>query len=530
MIPGRRDGLMRSGGRESFRYSRIAAAVVIGILTGLAFAFLYPYGFFVSDLPVADRHLSKSDLQVSSSECESTERISMLKSDIVTLNEKNAKLKKQIRELKEKLRLAEQGEDTAQKQYLALGQQPKVGSFGTVKALRTNPTVKPDESVNPRLGKILKEVAVNKEIIVVLANTNVKEMLEVFLANIKRVGIPNFLVVALDNEIEKHCKSNDVPVYKRDPDEGIDSIARTGGNHAVSGLKFRVLREFLQLGYSVLLSDVDIVYLQNPFDHLYRDSDVESMTDGHNNSTAYGYDDVFDEPAMGWARYAHTMRIWVFNSGFFYIRPTLPAIELLDRVAGRLAKEQAWDQAVFNEELYYPSHPGYEGLHASKRTMDFFMFMNSKVLFKTVRKDAALKKLKPVIVHVNYHPDKLRRMKAVVEYYVNGKEDALSSLPVGSLAESQIEIPAKEGCLTSVAQSFSMGTGSQLCLAKFDKLIANSMCSIISLVQSLGNDIEFGLNLLVFGDIVDLDYIHYDRKLMLIRLPFVRFKLQLVNT
>ena len=83
------------------------------------------------------------------------------------------------------------------------------------------------------------------------------------------------------------------------------------------------------------------------------------MSDGHNNKTAYGYNDVFDEPSMGWARYAHTMRIWVYNSGFFYIRPTLPSIELLDRVATRLSNDpKSWDQAVFNEELFFPSHPG----------------------------------------------------------------------------------------------------------------------------------------------------------------------------
>jgi hypothetical protein len=156
------------------------------------------------------------------------------------------------------------------------------------------------------------------------------------------------------------------------------------------------------------------------------------MSDGHNNMTAYGYNDVFDEPAMGWARFAHTMRIWVYNSGFFYIRPTIPSIELLDRVATRLSKENAWDQAVFNEELFYPSHPGYDGLHAARRTMDMYLFMNSKVLFKTVRNDANLSKLKPVIIHVNYHPDKLPRMKAIVEYYVNGNQDALKPFPEGS--------------------------------------------------------------------------------------------------
>lgn len=430
-MAGRRDGLMRNniGNNQSLRGSRIAVAIAIGVLMGCVFAFLYPNGFFHPDSPST---VSKSSSQMSSSECEPDKRVNILKGDIVRLTEKNAELRKQVRELNEKLRLAEQGKDTAQKQFLALGEQPKAGPFGTVKSLRTNPTVVPIESVNPRLAKILDEVSVRKELIVVLANSNVQPMLEVQISTIKKAGIPNYLVVALDDEIEGYCKSNNVAVYKRDPDEGIDSIGKEGGNHAVSGLKFRILREFLQLGYSILLSDVDIVYLQNPFDHLYRDSDVESMTDGHNNMTAYGYNDVFDEPAMGWARYAHTMRIWVYNSGFFYIRPTIPSIELLDRVADRLSKEKAWDQAVFNEVLFFPSHPGYDGLHASRRTMDFYAFMNSKVLFKTVRKDSNLKKFKPVIIHINYHPDKLPRMQAVVEYYINGKQDALDSFPDGS--------------------------------------------------------------------------------------------------
>lgn len=365
------------------------------------------------------------------STCESPEKINVLKSDIMKLTDKNVALKRQVKELNDKIRQAELVKDTAHEQFMA-SEPHKAGPFGTVKGLRTNPTVLPDESVNPRLAKLLAEIAVGKEVIVALANSNVKAMLEVQFTSIKKVGIPNYLVVALDDEIVDFCKSNDVHVYKRDPDSAIDSVGKTGGNHAVSALKFRILREFLQLGYGVLLSDVDIVYLQNPFDHLYKDSDVESMSDGHSNATAYGFNDVFDEPAMGWARYAHTMRIWVYNSGFFYIRPTIPSIELLDRIADRLAKENAWDQAVFNEELFFPSHPGYVGLHAAKRTMDMYLFMNSKVLFKTVRKDANLKKLMPVIVHVNYHPDKLPRMKAVFEFFVNGKQDALQSFPDGS--------------------------------------------------------------------------------------------------
>ncbi|XVF67385.1 hypothetical protein PTKIN_Ptkin10aG0116500 [Pterospermum kingtungense] len=430
MMGGRRDGpLMRNTSQQSVVKSTILTAIAIGVSLGCVFAFLYPHGFLSSSVHAF--HSRRT--QVLSAKCESSERLNELKTEYAVASQENAELRQQVKELTEKLRLAEQGKDHAEKQIEALGKRHKAGPFGTVKGLRTNPTVIPDESVNPRLSKILENVAVRRELIVALANWNVKDSLEVWFTSIKRVGIPNYLVVALDDNIAEFCESNDVPVYKRDADEGVDSIGKTGTNHAVSGLKFRVLREFLQLGYSVLLSDVDIVYLQNPFNYLQRDSDVESMTDGHDNFTAYGYDDVFDEPAMGWARYAHTMRIWVYNSGFFYIRPTIPAIELLDRVAGRLAREpKSWDQAVFNEELFFPSHPGYEGLHAARRTMDFYLFMNSKVLFKTVRKNARLSKIKPVIIHLNYHPNKLERMKAVVEFYVNGNQHALEAFPDGS--------------------------------------------------------------------------------------------------
>ena len=56
-----------------------------------------------------------------------------------------------------------------------------------------------------------------------------------------------------------------------------------------------------------------------------------------------------DDAAMGWARYAHSMRVFVFNSGLFYIRPTPASLDLLDRIALRLAAENGWDQAIFNE-------------------------------------------------------------------------------------------------------------------------------------------------------------------------------------
>lgn len=111
----------------------------------------------------------------------------MLMLEYAAVTQKNAELRKEVRELMEKIKLVEQGKDQAQKQVLALGKQQKAydqekkkkqqkaGPFGTIKDSRTTSTVVPDESVNPRLTKILEKVAVNRELMVAPANSYVRK-------------------------------------------------------------------------------------------------------------------------------------------------------------------------------------------------------------------------------------------------------------------------------------------------------------------------------------------------------------------
>ncbi|PNH05073.1 hypothetical protein TSOC_008702 [Tetrabaena socialis] len=131
--------------------------------------------------------------------------------------------------------------------------------------------------------------------------------------------------------------------------------ALSAGNDALAPLK-RGPPEFLTLGYSVLLSDVDIVTLQNPFDHLHRDEDVEALSDGYDEQTAYGWDDVHDDPKMGWSRWAHTIRVFTLNSGLFYIRPNERTLELMTRITDRLNKNKEWDQDRAHVSLHLTLH------------------------------------------------------------------------------------------------------------------------------------------------------------------------------
>ena len=55
-----------------------------------------------------------------------------------------------------------------------------------------------------------------------------------------------------------------------------------------------------------------------------------------------------------------------------------------------------------------------------------------QVFFKQWRHLDAAKRPKPVMVHVNYHPEKGERMKSIVEYFDSGDAAAIMKWPGGS--------------------------------------------------------------------------------------------------
>ena len=148
---------------------------------------------------------------------------------------------------------------------------------------------------DPDLSEVLEEVAVNNEVLVAVSNINYAAkggMLDTWMDGVKRAGVKNALVIALDDQTKRNVEERGLHAFRMDL-EIPETQKNAGSNHAVSSLKFRILQRFMKLGYSVLLSDVDVVTLDDPFKHLVRDSDVESMSDGYDQPTAYGYNDVF---------------------------------------------------------------------------------------------------------------------------------------------------------------------------------------------------------------------------------------------
>lgn len=287
---------------------------------------------------------------------------------------------------------------------------------------------------------VLRRVAVNDEVLVAVSNSALVTpdgkygMLATWVECVKRVGVTNYLVIAMDDATAAAMDAVGVATWRATAkslaDNNLDNHGAGlryrqlppppkkktfwggGGGEClrrlstraagISSQKFHLLREFLLLGYRVLLSDVDVVALQNPFSFLARDSDVEALSDGFDERTAYGYVDGVDDPGMvrggrgpgrGQARGGSrsycgaragpaTRRLSASlcstpaystsspanarrdaggaaarnQQGLRRRRQTNKQISLMDRITAFLAVQKAWDQTVFNEMIWYPSH------------------------------------------------------------------------------------------------------------------------------------------------------------------------------
>ena len=65
------------------------------------------------------------------------------------------------------------------------------------------------------------------------------------------------------------------------------------------------MKRLLENGVHTIAIDPETVLVHDPSSYFYRDADVEAMSDGWDDMTAYGYDHVVDDPHMDWSRYCH---------------------------------------------------------------------------------------------------------------------------------------------------------------------------------------------------------------------------------
>ena len=192
------------------------------------------------------------------------------------------------------------------------------------------------------LCEVVRKTAIHREVLVAVCNSGIINQLSKWVESNRRAKIDNMMIVAIDSQLPKWLEENKVAYWKR--------TTSAAGSHKISAQKFQYVREFLSTGCSVLMSDIDVVYLQNPFLFIHHDSDVEGTTDGWDDGSAYGWTERLDDPSLGAAgRFRPSMRITAWNSGLWYIAATQAGLRMMSILAHRMATEDTWDQAAVRQ-------------------------------------------------------------------------------------------------------------------------------------------------------------------------------------
>ncbi|KAH7446087.1 hypothetical protein KP509_01G038600 [Ceratopteris richardii] len=177
-----------------------------------------------------------------------------------------------------------------------------------------------------------------KLVFMVGCTSNYKEMLLSFICRAKYLGIPNVLIVAFDEALYDFAYLQGLPVYLENSADQYksfidnDRICVFGSEcfKRVSKLKSMSVLKVLKKGYSVLWSDIDIVWFENPLPHLlaFRSGALVIQSDEPDENLP-------ENSILG------------MNSGFYLARSDEKTIHAFEAIVGHAMKSNKTEQPSF---------------------------------------------------------------------------------------------------------------------------------------------------------------------------------------
>lgn len=150
-------------------------------------------------------------------------------------------------------------------------------------------------SPNQMLHNLLEQQAKDNTVIIVFANNAYRKVLDNWLIGIKRLGIENILVFALDVTLGKYLDDSGVANF-------VINIESELG--ALWIKRVEIIMDILEAGYHVVHSDADAVWLKNPVQQYFTHSP---------------YDMIFSQGTY-WPPDVHEKWGFVLCCGLFYIK------------------------------------------------------------------------------------------------------------------------------------------------------------------------------------------------------------------
>ncbi len=198
---------------------------------------------------------------------------------------------------------------------------------------------------------MVQRIAQNGYLVVTWANYHYFDFVRTWVDHVRAVGITGYLVGAMDDHLLREMISRKINCFSMKSGLTLGDFGWGSPTFAKMGReKIRLISIFLKLDVSVVIADVDVLWLRNPLPYFDRYPDADILT-----SSDSTYATVKDESLEKWpdAGAAANIGIMMFRKkSIAFVEDWIQIIE---------SDEKIWDQNAFND-LFRRCGPGLGGL------------------------------------------------------------------------------------------------------------------------------------------------------------------------
>lgn len=250
---------------------------------------------------------------------------------------------------------------------------------------------------NQLTAELVKQYAEDNVVMVTWANHHYHDFVKNWVLNVRKCEVSNFMVGSMDNELLEKLIEDEVPTFAMQSGMTTQDFGwGTANFHKMGRKKIELIHLFTEMGFDILVSDVDTVWMKNPMPYMARFPAADILTSSdHLANTAKG--DGLENPNAA-------------NS------PANIGIMLLRHTAKELAKEwvevlerddKIWDQNAFNDLYRSGRGPpdkdnlvlGYKG-KLKVGILPVSIFASGHTYF--VQRMFEKQKLEPYVVHATF--------------------------------------------------------------------------------------------------------------------------------
>lgn len=223
-------------------------------------------------------------------------------------------------------------------------------------AADANPAVTVAKPFTPADWELTKErahaAAENGYLMVTWANLHYSDFARSWVYFVKKCGLKGYMVGAMDDDMLKHLVEKGVSTWRMNTGITKNDLGWGSPNfHKMGRWKIKLIKIFLDLDVTVIISDIDTAWMKNPIPYFERFKEADILT-----STDQLGPTVKDDSLERWPHAGSAM-----NIGIMMFRKN--SIGFVEKWIELLEKSDIWDQNAFNDMIRQGSKPsGVNGL------------------------------------------------------------------------------------------------------------------------------------------------------------------------